>query len=270
MQRLTGGASSITYRVTLENVKDNSVSTRCLRCSGETGDVPTVLFVPMEVEAELMHLCASAKVPAPSIQHVLQRAEDGVEGIIMSWVDGETLGRKVIEMKYDPGVNLAFQCGQIAARIHGMKLDGTKAGKKLHRITPALHVENYRKSYAELRGNFGSIPALDYCFRWLEEHCPGPEQARTCLVHGDFRNGNLITTPQGVQAVIDWEISHIGDPMMDLGWMCVNSWRFGNTQKPVVSVYHYGPGSERYTVYIHRNSWLISHRFSFICSCVWN
>lgn len=240
MQRLTGGASSITFRVVVEhsnptsNGKDRSTSVHCLRCSGETGDVPTVLFVPMEVEAELMQLCGAAEVPAPEIQEVLRREADSVDGIIMSWVEGETLGRKVIAMKYRPEVNMAFQCGEIAARIHGISLKGTKAEQKLHRISPELHVENYRASYAELRANFGSIPALDYCFRWLRDHCP--KRHRTCLVHGDFRNGNLITTEDGVQAVIDWEIAHIGDPMMDLGWMCVNSWRFGNTHKPVVCI----------------------------------
>lgn len=34
----------------------------------------------------------------------------------------------------------------------------------------------------------------------------------------------------GIVAVLDWEIAHIGDPMRDLGWICVNSWRFGSDQ----------------------------------------
>jgi aminoglycoside phosphotransferase (APT) family kinase protein len=33
--------------------------------------------------------------------------------------------------------------------------------------------------------------------------------------------------PNGVVAVLDWEVAHIGDPMRDLGWLCTNSWRFG-------------------------------------------
>ena len=37
----------------------------------------------------------------------------------------------------------------------------------------------------------------------------------------------------GIRAVLDWELSHIGDPMRDLGWLCVNSWRFGNRSLPV-------------------------------------
>jgi aminoglycoside phosphotransferase (APT) family kinase protein len=37
----------------------------------------------------------------------------------------------------------------------------------------------------------------------------------------------------GVRAVLDWELTHIGDPAEDLGWICVNSWRFGETHKVV-------------------------------------
>jgi aminoglycoside phosphotransferase (APT) family kinase protein len=46
-------------------------------------------------------------------------------------------------------------------------------------------------------------------------------------VHGDFRNGNLIVGPEGVRSVLDWELTHIGDPIEDLGWLCANAWRFG-------------------------------------------
>ena len=52
-------------------------------------------------------------------------------------------------------------------------------------------------------------------------------------MHGDFRHGNLIIGPDGVRAVLDWELAHLGDPMEDLGWICVNSWRFGEIDKPV-------------------------------------
>ena len=54
------------------------------------------------------------------------------------------------------------------------------------------------------------------------------------LLHGDFRNGNLIFDPEkGVAAVLDWELAHIGDPAEDLSWICVNSWRFGRPDRPV-------------------------------------
>ena len=75
-------------------------------------------------------------------------------------------------------------------------------------------------------------PVFELALRWLRERDPGPSKEVT-LVHGDFRHGNLIIGPDGVRAVLDWELAHLGDPMEDLGWVCVNSWRFGEIDKPV-------------------------------------
>ena len=75
-------------------------------------------------------------------------------------------------------------------------------------------------------------PVFELALRWLADHDPGPSKEVT-LVHGDFRHGNLIIGPDGVRAVLDWELAHLGDPMEDLGWICVNSWRFGEIDKPV-------------------------------------
>jgi len=49
-----------------------------------------------------------------------------------------------------------------------------------------------------------------------------PAEGETVVVHGDFRLGNLIAAPGGsVAAVVDWEISTLGDPLADLGFLLV-------------------------------------------------
>jgi aminoglycoside phosphotransferase (APT) family kinase protein len=73
-------------------------------------------------------------------------------------------------------------------------------------------------------------PALELAMRWLEEHRPASTDE--VVVHGDFRNGNLVVGPDGIRAVLDWEQVHRGDPMQDLGYLCVRAWRFG-AQPPV-------------------------------------
>src|SRR6185503_12369798 len=60
---------------------------------------------------------------------------------------------------------------------------------------------------------------------------PAPT-ARPRLVHGDFRTGNYLADESGVTAILDWEGAHLGDPIEDLGWVCVKSWRFGSIDKP--------------------------------------
>ena len=54
-----------------------------------------------------------------------------------------------------------------------------------------------------------------------------PEQLPATVVHGDFRLGNVIVDEHGLAAILDWELAHVGDPMEDLGWLCVKAWRFG-------------------------------------------
>jgi hypothetical protein len=55
------------------------------------------------------------------------------------------------------------------------------------------------------------------------------------VVHGDFRLGNLIVGPEGLRAVLDWELTHAGNPAEDLGWLCVKAWRFG-VEPPVAGM----------------------------------
>ena len=40
--------------------------------------------------------------------------------------------------------------------------------------------------------------------------------------------GNLIVDRQGLAAVLDWELAHLGSPVEDLGWFCCRAWRFGS------------------------------------------
>jgi aminoglycoside phosphotransferase (APT) family kinase protein len=100
---------------------------------------------------------------------------------------------------------------------------------ELRRMTVATEIAELERDYR----SFGCPrPVFELTLRWLRDHDPGPSDEVT-LVHGDFRNGNLIIGPDGVRAVLDWELAHTGDPMEDLGWICVNSWRFGEIDRPV-------------------------------------
>ncbi len=72
---------------------------------------------------------------------------------------------------------------------------------------------------------------FELAFRWLRQRLP--DAAHRTLVHGDYRIGNVMFGPEGTRAILDWELSHIGDPAEDLGWLCVRAWRFGNDDLPV-------------------------------------
>ena len=85
-------------------------------------------------------------------------------------------------------------------------------------------------------------PTLDLAFRWLDLNRPPPEPL--CLVHGDFRLGNLLFAPTGLAAALDWESTHIGHPGEDLGWLCVRAWRFGGAH-PVAGRWVLRPTARR-------------------------
>ena len=70
-----------------------------------------------------------------------------------------------------------------------------------------------------------ALPYNRKFLNWLKEQ-PEPE-ARRVLCHGDFRLGNLLVGEDGLNAVLDGELAHIGYPGEDLGYLCANVWRFG-------------------------------------------
>ena len=61
-------------------------------------------------------------------------------------------------------------------------------------------------------------PIAEAAIRHLERNPPPPAQ-RLSLVHGDYRTGNFLHDGQGrINAILDWEMAHIGDPFEDLAW----------------------------------------------------
>jgi hypothetical protein len=147
----------------------------------------------------------------------------------MEWLEGETLGQRIVHSESLAPVRprLARQCGEALARIHAIEIDKPLT-QLLHTVDPATLVRDTWEAYQALDT---PQPMIDFTGRWLLQNLPG--ESRQTLVHGDFRNGNLMIDDGGISAVLDWELAHIGDPVRDLGWLCVNSWRFGRTDLPV-------------------------------------
>lgn len=228
VNQLTAGASQQTFRLTVEGSSGEPTSYAMRRAqpgleSSSYGQLPPSL------EVELLKLAAASNVPVPEIHYVLS-AEDGVgDGYIMEWLEGETMGQRIIKLPELAAAreSLAFECGQALARIHALPVS-ISLSEKLHNVSPEALVRETWEAYIALDT---PQPMIDYTAQWLLSHLP--QDSRTTLVHGDFRNGNLMVTPGGIKAVLDWELCHIGDPMRDLGWLCVNSWRFGNRSLPV-------------------------------------
>jgi aminoglycoside phosphotransferase (APT) family kinase protein len=224
--RLSGGASQETWSFDILH-PDGLIGAILRRAPIGYGAAPG-RAAGLDAEARLMQLAYDAGVPSPRVLHILQPQDDLGTGFIMQRVEGETIARKILRDEKFANARplLARQLGKIAAGIHGLSPSQLP---KLRRMTPAKELAEMEREY---RGFDWPRPVFELALRWLADHDPGPSDEVT-LVHGDFRHGNLIIGPDGVRAVLDWELAHTGDPMEDLGWVCVNSWRFGEIDKPV-------------------------------------
>ena len=81
-------------------------------------------------------------------------------------------------------------------------------------------LENYR----ELPHYDGALPHVESVARWLSANLP--QDQRMGIVHGDFQFANVMFSLQAprIAGVVDWELTSLGDPLLDLGWV-LTSWR---------------------------------------------
>jgi aminoglycoside phosphotransferase (APT) family kinase protein len=223
--RLSGGASQETW--SFDIVHPDGVIGAILRRAPH-GHGASSRAVGLDVESVLMQRAFEAGVPSPRVLYVLQPGDELGSGFMMARVEGETIPRKILRDAAfaQARPKLARQIGGILAGVHGLDLAQLP---KLRQMTAAKEIGELERDYRSFEW---PRPVFELALRWLRERDPGPSREMT-LVHGDFRHGNLIIGPDGVRAVLDWELAHSGDPMEDLGWVCVNSWRFGEIDKPV-------------------------------------
>jgi aminoglycoside phosphotransferase (APT) family kinase protein len=74
------------------------------------------------------------------------------------------------------------------------------------------------------RHDLGPLPVTRAVIRELRRN-PPPPAPRVVVVHGDFRIGNFLFVPGRCVAILDWEMSHLGDPHEDLAWAFLPNWR---------------------------------------------
>jgi aminoglycoside phosphotransferase (APT) family kinase protein len=178
-------------------------------------------------EFRVLRAAFEGGVRAPEVLFELT-AEDGLgEAFVMRRIGGTAIARKLLrDAPYEEArTKIAGQLGEIVARIH--KVD-------LARLPPLARREA-ADQIASLRATLDLLdqpqPVFELALGWLDRRKPAPA-AQPVLVHGDYRTGNYLADERGVTAILDWEGAHLGDPIEDLGWLCVKSWRFGQIDKP--------------------------------------
>lgn len=151
----------------------------------------------------------------------------GRPAFVMERLDGEAIGRRVVSDTRYAGVRplLVQQLMDNLAAVHRLDVSTLPFLPRPARGEPPA-VQELDRMQGQLDDVGEPHPALELGLRWLRRRAPVEEELR--VVHGDFRTGNYLVTPQdGLTGVLDWEYVHLGHPVEDLGWFCVRAWRFG-------------------------------------------
>ncbi|XP_074869155.1 acyl-CoA dehydrogenase family member 10 isoform X2 [Carettochelys insculpta] len=176
----------------------------------------------VEREYRVLKALAEAGVPVPN---VLALCEDssiiGTPFYLMEYCTGHIYKDPSLP-GLEPGQRRAIYIAmnEVLCKIHSVDLkaagleDYGKPGNYIQR-----QVQTWTKQYRASETH--AIPAMERLIEWLPLHLPG--NRKTTVVHGDFRLDNLIFHPEGpeVCAVLDWELSTLGDPISDVAYNCM-------------------------------------------------
>ena len=194
-------------------------------------------FTALDTETRVIAAAAAMGVPvAPSIHFEPAGGRFESAGYLMRHIEGESVAPRVLrrDVFATARERLTGDLAEALASIHA--IDPVSVGELPEAgvgENPALAACEFWEKQLDEVGE--PLPATEAGLRWLRLHAP-PPPPRMTLVHGDFRLGNFIVDADGLAAVIDWELAHLGDPAEDIGWMCIRSWRFGNDNRQVAGV----------------------------------
>lgn len=172
-------------------------------------------------EFRVMAALAGSDVPVPGMRCLCtDREVIGTSFYVMDHVEGRIFSDATL-----PGVTPASRTA--------LYLGLARILANLHRVDPAgvgladfggqgnyfeRQIRRWTRQYEAAATE--QIEAMSVLMKWLPENIPAG--GRQSIVHGDYRMGNCIVDPVAdrIVAVLDWELSTIGDPLADLGYLC--------------------------------------------------
>lgn len=228
LSRQSGGASRQTWSfdAVVNGERHALILRRDPPAQGKT-ERERAVAIDRATEFRVLRAAHDAGVRAPEPLFELTPQDGLGEAYVMRRVGGIAIARKLLrDAPYEAARGrIAGQLGEILARIHATD---PATLPPLMRREAADHIAGLRRSLDALAQ---PQPVFELALTWLDRRKPAPLD-RPVLVHGDYRTGNYLVDETGVTTILDWELAHLGDPVEDLGWLCVKSWRFGATDKP--------------------------------------
>ena len=172
-------------------------------------------------EHRVMKALQDTDVPVPKMFVCCEDPEViGTKFYVMEWVDGRVFAEtRLPEQTPQERRAMYLDLARVLATLHNVDPDAVglgdfgKPGNYYER-----QIGRWSKQYVASKTE--EIEAMDRLMAWLPDNIP--EQRRTVIVHGDYRLGNCLYHPDEprIAAVLDWELSTLGDGLADLGYIC--------------------------------------------------
>lgn len=217
VKQFAGGQSNPTYKIEAEG------GAYVLRRKPPGDLLPSAHAV--DREHRVMTALHAAGFPAPRTR--LYCADESVVGtpfFLMDFVGGRIFwSARIPEVESAERAAIYDAMGDVLADLH--RVDYAAAGLSDYGKPEgylARQIARWTKQYRAAQT--ADIPAMEKLIDWLPKHAPA--EGGRAIVHGDFRIDNLIFHPAEprVIAVLDWELSTLGDPLADLTYLLMQWW----------------------------------------------
>ena len=233
LQKMPGGASKETWAFDLHGTDaiTDELLPLVLRIERSS---PLPVSIDLKQEFLLMRQAHAEGVEVPK-PYWYGDDSLGSPFYVIERVEGETIVKRLHrDAQYEKARNLIpAQLARILARIHRISVTRKRYDFLPRRSKNRSAALGELSFYEDILRQYAPEPhpALELAIRWMK--MKAPQSDYQTLIHGDYRLGNVIFTQDGVRSILDWELSHIGDPMEDLGYISVQAWRFGRDAKPI-------------------------------------
>lgn len=183
-------------------------------------------------EYRIMSGLAPTAVPVPAMRCLcLDKEVIGAHFYVMDYVPGRMFSDATLP-GVEPAARTAIygELARVLASLHHLDPqtlglgDFGRPGNYFSR-----QISRWTRQYQA--SETGAIAAMDRLIKWLPDNVPATENM--AIVHGDYRIGNCLIDPvePRIAAVIDWELSTLGEPLADVGYVCqmyhISSFEFG-------------------------------------------
>lgn len=213
VQQFEGGQSNPTFLL-------ETSSRRYVMRKQPPGDLlPSAHAVDREYR--VMAALQDTDVPVPEMLALCEDTDViGTKFYIMSMVEGRLYTKTALpDLPKDQRALVYHDMARILASLH--RVDPIEIGlESFGRPGNYYSRQVSRWSRQYQASETETIEAMNHLIEWLPEHLP--DETAPVIVHGDFRLGNVLLdeTEPTVVAVLDWELSTLGDGLADLGYWC--------------------------------------------------